>query len=418
MPSITPIRTKSIVGEPEVVEDASVAEKSVAWLDLKAAAIALAEYQVKDGSIPDAANRPPVCRRGAASTCQTVPMTVPFATSARSSVGLEWELMLADGKSGDLVPRGPELIAAVGFSIGSKGYVAFGNKSATGVTNELWEYDPATGEWTQKSTCPGTPRLWPLAFVIGDKAYAGAGIDNLLAAHYLNDFWQYDPAVDAWTEVTALPAAGRYQAVAFSIGNHGYIGTGVTSFNNYLSDFWQYTHGCESPEVLTTTNIKSNSAKVNWNIVPDAETYNVRYRKTGTSTWTKTTSQLNYKKLVGLAPNTQYDWSVKSVCDAVNNVSSDWSAIQNFTTKPLKLEGENDDEEISVSIFPNPTSTTITLSLPSNQNAILSIFNLLGEKVKEEKVTGREVTMDVSSLPQGLYLVRMENGVVGKFVKE
>ena len=40
-------------------------------------------------------------------------MTVPFATSARSSVGLEWELMLADGTSGDLVPRAPELIAAL-----------------------------------------------------------------------------------------------------------------------------------------------------------------------------------------------------------------------------------------------------------------------------------------------------------------
>jgi len=40
-------------------------------------------------------------------------MTVPFATSARSSVGLEWELMLADGESGDLVPRAPELIDAL-----------------------------------------------------------------------------------------------------------------------------------------------------------------------------------------------------------------------------------------------------------------------------------------------------------------
>jgi carboxylate-amine ligase len=40
-------------------------------------------------------------------------MTVPFATSARSSVGLEWELMLADGETGDLVPRGPEVIAAL-----------------------------------------------------------------------------------------------------------------------------------------------------------------------------------------------------------------------------------------------------------------------------------------------------------------
>lgn len=45
-----------------------------------------------------------------AQACQTVRMTVPFATSARSSVGLEWELMLADNESGDLVPRAPELV--------------------------------------------------------------------------------------------------------------------------------------------------------------------------------------------------------------------------------------------------------------------------------------------------------------------
>ncbi|MDD7962707.1 glutamate--cysteine ligase [Microbacterium thalli] len=40
-------------------------------------------------------------------------MTVPFATSARSSVGIEWELMLADRESGDLAPRAPEVLAAV-----------------------------------------------------------------------------------------------------------------------------------------------------------------------------------------------------------------------------------------------------------------------------------------------------------------
>ena len=37
-------------------------------------------------------------------------MTVPFATSARSTVGLEWELMLADRASGDLVGRAPEFL--------------------------------------------------------------------------------------------------------------------------------------------------------------------------------------------------------------------------------------------------------------------------------------------------------------------
>lgn len=37
-------------------------------------------------------------------------MTVPFAPSRRSTVGLEWELMLADERTGDLVSRGPEII--------------------------------------------------------------------------------------------------------------------------------------------------------------------------------------------------------------------------------------------------------------------------------------------------------------------
>ena len=69
-------------------------------------------------------------------------------------------------------------------------------------------------------------------------------------------------------------------------------------------------------------------------------------------------------------------------------------------------------------IFPNPTSTTIALSLPPNQNAMLSIFNLLGEKVKEEKVSGDDVTIDVSELPAGLYFVKSKEQLIGKFVKE
>ena len=37
-------------------------------------------------------------------------MRLPFAASTRSSVGLEWELMLADRETGDLVPRAPEIL--------------------------------------------------------------------------------------------------------------------------------------------------------------------------------------------------------------------------------------------------------------------------------------------------------------------
>jgi len=54
MSNVATTHTKSIVGEPEVVEDTAALVSHPAWLDLKAAAVSLQGIQVKDGSIPDA----------------------------------------------------------------------------------------------------------------------------------------------------------------------------------------------------------------------------------------------------------------------------------------------------------------------------------------------------------------------------
>ncbi|MBD8465559.1 hypothetical protein IFU30_04670 [Plantibacter sp. CFBP 8798] len=53
MSNVATTHTKSIVGEPEVVEDAAALVGHPAWTDLKAAATALQAVQVKDGSIPE-----------------------------------------------------------------------------------------------------------------------------------------------------------------------------------------------------------------------------------------------------------------------------------------------------------------------------------------------------------------------------
>ena len=51
--------TSTIVGEPEVVEDAThPLAKSLAWLDLKAAATSLQALQIQDGSIPEPSDHP------------------------------------------------------------------------------------------------------------------------------------------------------------------------------------------------------------------------------------------------------------------------------------------------------------------------------------------------------------------------
>ncbi len=59
----TPLASQAIIGEPEVVEDASHGSSdalvhSPAWVSLKAAVTALQPLQVKDGSIPDLVDHP------------------------------------------------------------------------------------------------------------------------------------------------------------------------------------------------------------------------------------------------------------------------------------------------------------------------------------------------------------------------
>lgn len=56
LPSTARFPSLSKDGEPDVVEDAALAETSSAWRTLKDAAIAIRELQVKDGSIPEAAD--------------------------------------------------------------------------------------------------------------------------------------------------------------------------------------------------------------------------------------------------------------------------------------------------------------------------------------------------------------------------
>lgn len=303
--------------------------------------------------------------------------------------------------------------SAFGFSIGPKGYVGAVNTEGPN-EGDFWEYDPATDIWTQIASYPGHGRIGLTGFVIADRAYVGTGIDS--SDVLLNDFWKYDAASDSWVEILDFPGPARYHAVGFSIGGKGYIGTGDINLpgGDVTNDFWEFTPHCEVPTGLTTSNIKATNARLNWNAAALAQKYSVRYRKTGTMPWSKTTATTNFKKLAGLTPNTQYDWSVKSVCDAVNNVSSDWSATQNFTTNPLKSENGSEDE-ISLEVYPNPFSNEVTLSffLAENAHATVELFDVTGRRIKSVldqmmEAGDHQLAVQRGGLPAGVYFLLMK----------
>ena len=121
-------------------------------------------------------------------------------------------------------------VGAVGFSIGNKGYMG------TGLLNQdFWEYNPVIDAWIQKVNFGGGDRSWAVGFSIGNKGYIGTGLTN---GAYSSDFWEYNPSANMWTQKANYSGGMNERAVGFSIGNKGYVGTGA--INNYYQDFYEY----------------------------------------------------------------------------------------------------------------------------------------------------------------------------------
>ncbi len=98
--------------------------------------------------------------------------------------------------------------------------------------------------WTKKADFTGLKRERAVAFSIGDYGYIGTGVDT--SETVLSDFWKYDPSNDTWTQIADIPGGMRRNAVAFTIGNFAYVGTGMDSVvatapgSSTLADFWQF----------------------------------------------------------------------------------------------------------------------------------------------------------------------------------
>jgi hypothetical protein len=124
--------------------------------------------------------------------------------------------------------------SAVGFSIGSKGYIGTGWDGSS-LKKDFWEYDPAADTWTEKAPFEGTARESAVGFSIGSKGYIGTGWDG----SHEKDFWEYDPVANTWTKKADFGGTARDEAVGFSIGSKGYIGPGFDG-SSFKKDFWEY----------------------------------------------------------------------------------------------------------------------------------------------------------------------------------
>jgi len=106
----------------------------------------------------------------------------------------------------------------------------------SGCKDEEDDDEDYIGNWIKLSDFEGVPRSDAVAFTIGDNAYVGTGYDG---SDRLNDFWEYDPQLNNWTRKADFPGVPRNGAVGFGTDTKGYIGTGYDGINR-LKDFYEY----------------------------------------------------------------------------------------------------------------------------------------------------------------------------------
>jgi len=136
-----------------------------------------------------------------------------------------------------------------------------------------------------------------------------------------------------WSSVTATAASVNLltltPATVYEFQVQTNCGYGLSANSNSSSFTTLASTGCDAPNGLFASSIKSSSAKLNWNPANGSNSYKVQYRKEGTTIWTNKTTSFTNKGISSLVPATQYEFQVQNNC---NTSTSAYSATFLFTT--------------------------------------------------------------------------------------
>ncbi|MBC8045187.1 MAG: T9SS type A sorting domain-containing protein [Fimbriimonadaceae bacterium] len=177
------------------------------------------------------------------------------------------------------------------------------------------------------------------------------------------------------------------------------------------------TISCPAPTDLGSDDITDAEVTLSWATVDCAEAYELRYKESTSATWIYvTTADLSYT-LTALAPFTEYDWSVQSVCVAAPETASGFAVEENFTT--LQGVGISAVEllEQSFIINPNPVIDNAVIQFSILHDAAITIkvldvtgktmFVLLDEKLN---AGNHQLIFDKKQLATGNYMIELSDG--------
>jgi len=329
-----------------------------------------------------------------------------------------WEFDPASGSWTQKADVSAQLCRAAGMTIGSNLYVGTGAKSG-GFTREFFEYNTGSGSWTSKAMFGGSQRDMAAAFSIGNKGYIGTGKDQIT---YYKDFWEYDLANDVWTQKADLPGRERIGAVGFGIGNRGYLGLGYGNTGDYRLDIYEYypegNYWVRIPKNIPNKDFPGSgreSAVVLTSDVRGKAYVICGYRKLNTymrDAWEYDQALDRWLKIASFPVSVPgRSGAVGFVINGIAYVGlgrdSSGNYLKDFWSYQLPT-AVTEINDINTRIFPCPVHDNLTIEIDAQQ-ANFMLFDLNGKKIIETKLSRKENSIPLISLPEGAYMYQIIN---------
>lgn len=301
------------------------------------------------------------------------------------------------GETGSGNSRG----SAVSFAIENKGYVGLGQGNTAGYYTDFWEYDAATEAWTQIADFAGTGRRGAVAFAINGFGYVGTGQD---ATGLKKDFYKYDPSTNSWTQLSDFIGTARKYAVGFTMGGQAYVGTGDDGV--YKNDFYMYLAEFDTWVVRASIPAVGRAGSVGWGSFPTA------FICTGEDPAGNVSSDLwefNYysnawiQKADFTGPARKH--ATAFVIDGIGYVGTGFNNgtfYDDFYAYTPML-GINDWSIDDFTIYPNPATSTIQWQ---NAQIELLIITDFSGKVMDTNFDRKQQAVSIAHLSAGAYFIQ------------
>lgn len=304
---------------------------------------------------------------------------------------------------------------AIGFSINGKGYISCGLEGST-ANMEMWEYDPITDSWTQKTSGPAIGRIHPAFSVVGDRVYLGQGQQN---GNYIDidDWYEYNTTTDTWTAKSSFMSA-RHHGAGATVGNTIYVGTGHHLDNMY--DDW-YAYNADTDTWETKADFPGNGRSAGNSVSVGDNVYFLCGE-----------DEINFARFDDF-------WEYNSVSDTWGRLADfpaggRWAPFM-FVHNDTIYAGAGQTEQMTnqkdlwrygfsaanldevsqgvVRLYPNPVNDQLTINTESTIEQV-KIYSLNGRLVHESKPNVSLTSIDLDYLPKGVYSVeiQLENEVV------